>query len=326
MNYNELILLLLLIITLLILIFHYYINICNNTLTEPFSSIMVGDKSCLVTEDQEFPTGKTSLTTYNAFKNQVQELNYHSDYTCKARLGDNGVNNIFYSSNNSYTSDISANKLLLAYNCLEYSPTDIKNKLIETGNFTNNDLIIIGHDKCIINDNKTLENIIVEELSSNNNYTGPIYACIAQAPFLEGQQARGDIIAHGTSCYIKNNDKYGYCNYSNKSFKCHILLVKTSGKQSKIKEFVDFVKKNKTNDNLCHLFCHKNNNLGCGCLNLENSYDFGGEKYSSVCYGPDNNSNNGTINSAPITNYSMIYFLNPYNIDINIKPWNKYDY
>ena len=49
----------------IILIFHYYINICNNTLTEPFSSIMVGDKSCLVTEDQEFPTGKTSLTTYN---------------------------------------------------------------------------------------------------------------------------------------------------------------------------------------------------------------------------------------------------------------------
>jgi len=326
MNYNELILLLLLIMTLLILIFHYYINVCDNTLTEPFSSNMVGDKSCLVTEDQEFPAGETSMTTYNAFKNQVHELNYHSDYTCKARLGDNGVNNIFYSSNNSYTSDISANKLLLTYNCLEHSPTDIKNKLIETGNFIDSDLIIIGHDKCIINDNKTLENIIVEELGSNNNYVGPIYACISQAPFLEGQQARGDIIAHGTSCYIKDNVKFGYCDDINKSFKCHILLVKTGGKQSKIKGFVDFVEKNKTNDNLCHLFCYKNNNLGCGCLNLENSYDFGGEKYSSVCYGPDKTSNDGLINSVPITNYSMIYFLNPYNIDLNIKPWNKYDY
>lgn len=322
MNYNELILLLLLIMTLLILIFHYYINICDNPLTEPFSSIMVGDKSCLITQNQEFPAGETSLTTYNAFKNQVHELNYHSDYTCKARLGNNGVNDIFYSSDNSYTSDINAKKLLLAYNCVEYNPTDIKNKLIEKGNFTNNDLIIIGHDKCIINDNKTLENIIIEELGSNN-YTGPIYACIAQAPFLEDQKARGDIISHGTSCYINNNDKYGHCDDSNKSFKCHILLIKTNGVHSKIQSFVNFVKENKTNDELCHLFCHKNNNLGCGCLNLENSYDFGGEQYSSVCLGPDDKNVKGV---APITNYSMIYFLNPYNIDLNIKPWNKYDY
>jgi len=287
---------------------------------------MVGDKSCLVTENQEFPAGKTLYTTYDAFKKKVSELNYHSDYTCKARLGDNGINNIFYSSNNSYTSDISSNKLLLAYSCLEHSPTDIKNNLKKNGNFTDNDLIIIGHDKCIINDKKTLENIIVEELGSNNNYTGPIYACISQAPFLEGQNARGDIMAHGTACYIKNNKKYGYCNDSNKSFKCHILLVKTGGEHSKIKEFVDFVKKNKTNNNLCHLFCHNNNNLGCGCLNLENSYDFGGEKYSSICYGSDKNSKDGKKIYSPITNYSMIYFLNPYNIEINIKPWIKYNY
>jgi len=324
MNYNELILLLLLIMTLLILIFHYYINVYDNTLTEPFSntSTMVGDKSCLITKNQEFPAGETSLTTYNAFKNQVYELNYHSDYTCKSRLGDNGVNNIFYGSDNSYTADISSKKLLLAYNCVEYSPTDIKNKLIEAGNFSNNDFSIIGDDRCLINDTTTLENIIVEELGSAN-YTGPIYACISQAPFLEGQKARGDIISHGTSCYIKNNDKYGYCNDSNKSFKCHILLVKTNGIHSKIKGFVDFVKKNKSNDKLCHLFCHKNNNLGCGCLNLENSYNFGGENYSSICLSPDESNKPGV---APITNFSMIYFLNPYNINVNINPWNKYDY
>ena len=323
MNYNELILLLLLIMTLLILVFHYYINVCDNTLTEPFSSAMVGDKSCLVTKDQEFPAGETSLTTYNAFKNQVHELNYHSDYTCKARLdGNNDANNIFYSTDDSYTADINAKNLLLAYNCVEYSPTDIKNKLIEAGNFTNNDFSIIGEDKCLINHNTTLENIIVEELGSAN-YTGPIYACIAQAPFLEDQKARGDIMSHGTSCYIKNNNKYGQCDDNSKSFKCHILLVKTNGVHSKIKGFVDFVKNNKTNDQLCHLFCHKNNNLGCGCLNLENSYDFGGEQYSSVCLGPDDKNVKGV---APITNFSMIYFLNPYNINVNIKPWNKYDY
>lgn len=323
MNYNELILLLLLIMTLLILIFHYYINVCNYTLTEPFSSVMVGDKSCITTQKQEFHAGETSLTTYDAFKNKIYELNYHSDYTCNARLnGNKNTNNIFYSTDGSYTADIIADKLLLAYNCVEYSPTDIKNKLIETGKFSNNDFSIIGHDKCILNDNKTLENIIIEELGSTN-YTGPIYACIAQAPFLEDQKARGDIISHGTSCYINNNDKYGYCNDSNKSFKCHILLIKTNGVHSKIKGFVDFVKENKTNDELCHLFCHKNNNLGCGCLNLENSYDFGGEQYSSVCLGPDDKNVKGV---APITNYSMIYFLNPYNKDVNIKPWNKYDY
>lgn len=322
MYYNQLILLLLLIMTLLVLIFHYYINVCNYKLAEPFSSIMVGDKSCLITQNQEFPAGETSLTTYNAFKNQVHEFNYHSDYTCNARLGNNGVNDIFYSSDNSYTSDINANNLLLAYNCVEYSPTDIRNKLIETGNFSNDDFSIIGHDKCITNDNKTLENIIVEELGSSN-YTGPIYACIAQAPFLQDQRARGDIITHGTSCYITNNDKYGHCEDSNKSFKCHILLIKTNGVHSKIKGFVDFVNENKTNDELCHLFCHKNNNLGCGCLTLENSYDFGGEQYSSVCLGPDDNN---VIGVAPITNYSMIYFLNPYNNYLNINPWNKYDY
>lgn len=323
MNYNELILLLLLIITLLILICHYYINVCDNSLTEPFTSIMVGDKSCLITNDEEFPAGETLLTTYDAFKNKAYELNYHSDYTCKSRLGDNGVNNIFYSSNDSYTADINAKKLLLAYNCVEYSPTDIKTKLIETGKFADTDFVIIGHDKCIIGVDKTLENIIAEELGSNNNYTGPIYACISQAPFLEDQKARGDIIAHGTSCYIRDKQKYGSCDDNNKYFKCHILLIKTNGIHSKIKGFVDFVKENKTSDELCHLYCHKNNNLGCGCLNLENAYDFGGEKYSSVCLAPDDKNVKGV---APVTNFSMIYFLNPYNINVNIKPWNKYDY
>jgi len=323
MDYNELILLLLLIITLLILIFHYYINVYEKSLTEPFTNVMVADKSCLITNNQQFPVGKTLLTTYNALKKQIYELNYHSDYTCKSRLGDNGVDNIFYSSDNSYTSDISSNKLLLAYNCAKYSPSDIKNKLIETGKFSNNDFSIIGEDKCLINDNKTIENIIIEELGSNNNYIGPIYACIAQAPFLEGQKARGDIISHGTSCYIKNNNKYGYCNDSDKKFKCNILLIKTNGIHSKIKGFIDFVKKNKSNDKLCHLFCHKNNNLGCGCLNLENSYNFGGENYSSICLSPDESNKPGV---APITNFSMIYFLNPYNINVNINPWNKYDY
>jgi len=323
MNYNELILLLLLIMTFLILIFHYYINICDNTLTESFSSIMVGDKSCLITENQEFPASNTILTTYDAVKNQIHEYNYHSDYTCKSRSGDEGVNNIFYSSKNSYTSDIISRKLLLAYNCVEHSPKEIKNKLLKTGNFSDSDLVIIGEDKCVIGDHRNIESIISDELGKNNNYVGPIYACISQAPFLEGQSSRGDIIAHGTSCYIKDNDKYGYCTDSDKHFKCHILLVKTNGVYSKIKGFVDFVKVNKTNDNLCHLFCHKNSKLGCGCLNLDNSYDFGGEKYHSVCLGPDEEGKPGI---APKTNFSMIYFLNPTNNNINIKPWNKYEY
>ena len=324
MNYNELILLLLLIMTFLILIFHYYINVCDNTLTESFSSIMVGDKSCLITENQELPTGDTILTTYDAIKNQVYEYNYHSDYTCEKRSGDEGVNNIFYSSGDSYTYDIISRKLLLAYNCVEDSPTSIKNKLLKTDKFSNDDLVLIGEDKCIMGNDKNIESVIADELNTNNNYVGPIYACIAQAPFLEGQSARGDIIAHGTSCYIKDNDKYGYCTDSDKLFKCHILLVKTNGVHSKIKGFVDFVKANKTNDSLCHLKCYKNSKIGCGCLNLEDSYNFGGEKYHSICLGHDKDDKPGV---APVTNYSMIYFLNPTNNNnVNIKPWNKYDY
>lgn len=321
MNYNELMLLLLLIMTLLILIFHYYINVCDNSVNEYFNSPMVGDSSCKTTEKDVFPIGENTKTTYAAFKDQSRELNYHSDYTCDVRMGNKGANNFIFSSDNSYTADISGNKLLLAYNCVDNSPTDIKNKLLKTNKFIENDLIIIGHDKCIIGSDKSLDDVILAELKGNT--IGPIYACVSQAPFLEEQKARDDIIAHGTSCYITNEDKYGKCENVTKKFKCHILLVKTYGKQEKIKGFVDFVKDNKTNDKLCHLLCHHDNKLGCGCLNLNNSYDFGGETYNSVCLGPDDKNVQGI---APVKNYSMIYFLNPYNNDANIKPWKKYEY
>jgi len=321
MNYNELMLLLLLIMTLLILIFNYYINVCDNSVNEYFNAPTVGDYSCRKTANEAFPIGENTKTTYKAFKDLSRELNYHSDYTCDVRMGNKGVNNFIFSSDDSYTADISGNKLLLAYNCVDNSPTDIRNKLLEKNKFAENDLIIIGHDKCIIGSDKSLDDVILAEL--NGNLTGPIYACISQAPFLEGQSARDDILAHGTSCYIDNEDKYGKCDNETKKFKCHILLVKTYGLRDKIKEFVDFVNSNKTNDRMCHLLCHTDTNLGCGCLNLDNSYDFGGESYNSVCLGPDDQN---TQVIAPVKNYSMIYFLNPYNTDANIQPWTKYEY
>ena len=318
MNYNELMLLLLLIMTLLILIFHYYINVCDNSINEYFdTSTKVGDYSCRKTENEAFPVGTNTKTTYNAFKDLSREFNYHSDYTCDVRMGNTGIENDLFSSNNSYTADISANKLLLAYNCVDNSPTNIRNKLFETNKFAPKDLIIIGHDKCIIGSDKSLDDVILAELKGNNNI-GPIYACVSQAPFLEGQKARNDIVAHGTSCYIENEGKYGKCADENKKFKCHILLVKTNGEQTKIEGFVNFVNQNKTNDKMCHLLCHSDNSLGCGCLNLENSYNFGGENYNSKCLGPDT-----TKGLSENVDYSMIYFLNPYNNDANIKPWNK---
>lgn len=321
MNYNELMLLLLLIMTLLILIFHYYINVCDNSVNEYFNSPMVGDSSCKKTKNEVFPVGKNTKTTYNAFKELSREFNYHSDYTCDVRMGNRGVDNDFFGSNNSYTADISGNKLLLAYNCVDNSPTNIRNKLLETKKFEKNDLIIIGHDKCIIGSDKSLDDVILAELNGNN--IGPIYACVSQAPFLENQYAREDILAHGTSCYIKNEGKYGKCEDENKKFKCHILLVKTNGDRAKIKGFVDFVKDNKTNDKMCHLLCHSDTNLGCGCLNLKNSYNFSEDSnskpYDSVCLGPDI-----TAGNPSSVDYSMIYFLNPYNNNANIKPWGEY--
>ena len=315
MNYNELMLLLLLIMTLLILIFHYYINVCDYSVNEYFNTPTVGDYSCRKTANEAFPIGTNTKTTYTAFKDLSREFNYHSDYTCDVRMGNTGIENDLFSSNNSYTADISGNKLLLAYSCVDNSPTNIRNKLLETSNFTQNDLIIIGHDKCIIGSDKSLDDVILAELNDNN--TGPIYACVSQAPFLEEQKARNDIVAHGTSCYIENEGKYGKCEDENKKFKCHILLVKTNGERSKIEGFVNFVSQNKTNDKMCHLLCHSDNNLGCGCLNLENSYNFGGENYNSECLGPDI-----TAGKSDNVDYSMIYFLNPYNNDAKIKPWD----
>lgn len=323
MNYNELMLLLLLIMTLLILIFHYYINVCDNSVNEYFNApkLNVGDYSCRKTPEEVFPIGENTKTTYTAFKDLSREFNYHSDYTCDVRMGNEGIDNDLFSSNNSYTADISGNKLLLAYNCVDNSPTNIRNKLLETYKFAPEDLIIIGHDKCIIGSDKSLDDVILAKLKDDSN-TGPIYACISQAPFLEGQNARNDIVAHGTSCYIEDEGKYGKCEDENKKFKCHILLVKTNGERSKIEEFVNFVKQNKTNDKMCHLLCHSDNSLGCGCLNLNKSYNFGGVDYNSVCLGPDKT--NDTSNNK--VDYSMIYFLNPYNNDVKINPWDKYLY
>jgi len=332
MNYNEIILLLLLLITMIVLIFHYFINVSDNSKVKEFFEVskIVGGKNCLETKLDMFDIGLTTKTTYDAFKNNFKDLNfknynYHTDYTCESRITPNTQ---FYGSKNSYTKDISSGDLLLAYNCIEMKPSNIKKHLLslESGNvFSDTDLLVLLSDKCELTTPDSI-NIIVRNHLQNTNI-GPVYVCISQAPFLADQKGRYDIVSHSNSCYIKPGDeeKYGGA-CSEKILKCEMLIVKTGGNKKKIKGFVETIQKFKSNNALCKLSCGKNPELGCGCLSQKNVYegkDFGGN-YDSVCLAPDF----AHIKQvAHITDYSMVYFVNPYNIKgVTIKSWPLYDY
>ena len=329
MNYNEIILLLLLIITFVVLMFHYFINVCDNSEIKEFFEVdyEVGGKNCLRTHPKRFPTAITTKTTYHAFKNNFEglnfnEYNYHTDYTCNARKTPNTP---FSAHDGSYTKDIISGDLLLAYNCIEMRPSKIKTYLLslENSKFINNDLIIVPTKDCILDNLSAIDNIVKKHLSGSSY--GPVYVCVSQAPFLAEQKGRYDIVRHLNSCYIKPGDeeKYGG-SCENKILKCEILIVKTNGEKNKIKAFVDTVRRFKSNNALCKLYCSKNPELGCGCLTEKNIYNFGDKNYDSVCLAPDFAHIKG---KAPITDYSMIYFLNPHNIHgVNILPWPIHDY
>lgn len=325
MNYNEIILLLLLIITFVVLMFHYFINVCDNSEIKEFFE--VGGKECLKEYPMRFPTGITTKTTYHAFKNNFEglnfnEYNYHTDYTCDAKINSNTP---FYAHDGSYTKDIISGDLLLAYNCIELRPSKIKTYLLQSknANFRDNELIIVPTNDCKLDNPRAIDNIVKRYLLGSPY--GPVYVCVSQAPFLAEQKGRYDIVRHLNSCYIKPGDeeKYGG-SCDNKILKCEILIVKTNGEKNKIKAFVDAVQRFKSNNALCKLYCSKNPELGCGCLTEKNIYNFGDKNYDSVCLAPDFAHMRGI---APITDYSMIYFLNPHNVHgVSILPWPIHDY
>lgn len=333
MNSNEIILVTLLIVTLILLVFHYLIDICDFSYKQPFKesfatiNVRVGDREpeCMIEDGKtRFDNdGFSSLTTLDAIKKKF-ERNYHTDYTCNARMGKgkNLKNNVFFGRNDNYTGDIVANNLLLAYNCIALRPKTLKAKLL---NLRFNDVKVFNEDNfsmiessdCDITSDESINELVKNNIKSD--VVGPVYVCISQAPFWEGMNARFTVDKHMTSCYIKNEEKYGKC--SNLVSKCEILLVYLNGNQRQIDTFAKYIKDNKSHHDLCHIKCNKGN-LSCGCMGLENAYSFNGgnDVYSSKCYGPDDKNVPGI---APLSDYSMIYFINPYNNKgVTTKPWN----
>lgn len=331
MDSNEILLIILLVITLLSLIFHYVIDICNFSLKTPFNEkfatkqVEVGGKdlNCMSMKGFDmFPIqGYSTLTTLDAIKDK-QTRNYHTDYTCDARVGKgpNLKNNIYFAKPGAYTSDIASNSLLLAYNCISLRPKTLKAKLLSlrlkgAQIFNEENFTIIESSECNLDSPAALESIIKSKLKTSSD--GPVYACVSQAPFWEGMNARFTVDQHMSSCYIKNSNKYGSCD--NLVSKCEILLIYLNSNKTLIDEFVKFVTNNKSYHDLCHIKCNKNT-LSCGCMSLENAYSFdnGADVYSSKCYAPDDKNVPGI---APLKDYSMIYFLNPYNTNVKINPW-----
>ena len=76
MNYNEMLLILLLIITFILLIFHFFINICDLSIKEPFNvdTYEVGGKKCIIEVNEPFPPAPEANTSLNSLSLATQYL------------------------------------------------------------------------------------------------------------------------------------------------------------------------------------------------------------------------------------------------------------
>jgi hypothetical protein len=336
MKYTDIILLLLL-ITFILLSIYYIVCVCEFKIYENFSeSSYVGDSSCLSTTLENLikpcDNCKNMTTTYDALKDNDQTMhNYHTDYTCAniSGLSNTSVNN-YNIDDGPYKYDIRNQHLLLSYKCVKLSPQELKVKVTAKGIFSvlSEEFIFekigtglnTGLNTKNIRDQ--IENKIKGMLISTNIKNGPIYACISQAPYLNGQKARYDIVQHGKGCF----DNGKACG-DNKLLKYEILLIFPEGDTNKINKFISIIKDNTSRNALCFLNCggidEKDSlTLGCGCLNKDNSYNNADDSsYNSICLAPDSDYNDDNMTNVK-ANYSIIYFINPHNLkDVEIKGW-----
>lgn len=237
--------------------------------------------------------------------------------------------------------DVRKGDPLLAFNCMKISP-EVFNKILSNyGGFgykyskiyNMDDNILINHIKSELE--AIIGNIKKTDITASK-IKGPVYAIISQSPYL---RYNGNII---NARFDTTNNKYSYYEEvlkddkiistfdKNKSLYTEIILVfplyKTI-KQSdnsisyvfesydkKTDYFLNGIKREvETNSALCFLKCNNSFNLTCGCLNSTPSMNKDipgsssgpeGEKgYSSKCSSEKNEK----------ADYSMMYFLNPYN-------------
>jgi len=341
MKYNDIILLLL-ILTFVLLSVYYIGCVCEfnvSGIKEAFTGIEhVGDTSCLSTTLVDIIRAcpgncSDSTTTFDALKKNEAERNYHTDYTCANIMG----SSIQYSvDNNPYKYDIRNQHLLLTYKCVKLSPIKLQEKLESQGISTMLSPLITldkvgtgtgtGTGLDTGNIRHQITNMVKNALTRANKTQGPIYACISQAPYLKGQKARFDIVQHGKGCY----DNGKACG-DTVLLKYQILLIFLDGDSQKINKFIQTVNANSSRNALCFLNCggldEKDSlSMGCGCLNVIDSYtnNDGSIKYDSVCLAPDSDFTPNSTTTNKNADYSIIYFLNPHNNDgVIITPWEK---
>jgi hypothetical protein len=195
---------------------------------------------------------------------------------------------------------------LLAYRCLNVSPTEIYNEFVDANIATTIDHIYIYNES-------SLNSFILTKIQEKKNLLegkkiiGPVYACISQSPYLRYSSdyinannglfktfldARIDILNNKNPFYLETINRHGVQGIvtdtndglSNpsivSSLYCHILIVyplydtdmilKEEGKKEQtaiIKEFLDeTMKKYYTDNELCFIRCNKSSTLNCGCL------------------------------------------------------------
>lgn len=265
-------------------------------------------------------------------KSGNSELQYHTNF----------YNNTIANDYNNYT-DIRNGDPLLAFSCMKVSPNYIKNLLLRNNRFGYKYSKLYNMDENslnihIENELKEIINIIKNTNNENNQdikIKGPIYAMISQSPYL---RYNGDII---NARFDTTNNKYSYYNEiiennkivssfdKNKSLYTEILLIFPSyytirvsnnelsyklGSKNNINVFINSIKHNfESNNDLCFLKCNNSFNITCGCLNTTSENNKNVENSSSGPEG-DKGYNAKCLSEKNVqTDYSMLYFLNPYN-------------
>lgn len=268
-------------------------------------------------------------------KSGNDNLQYHKDFYKNAIADKYG----------SYT-DIMKGDPLLTFNCMKIAPF-IRNMFLRYDkNNKKNDIFSYKYSKIYnINDNSLvnhikseLEAIIINIKKTDitaSKIKGPVYAIISQSPYL---RYNSQII---NARFDTTNNKYSYYNETlednkiissfdkNKALYTEIILVFPSYKTIKQSDnsisyvFESYEKTNyflneikrfvETNSDLCFLKCNNSFNLTCGCLNSTPSMNKdipgslsgpeGTKGYTAKCLSEKNEK----------TDYSMMYFLNPYN-------------
>jgi hypothetical protein len=275
-------------------------------------------------------------------------LNDNCIYTAKS-LEKSGNSSLQYHTNfynntiaNDYSgfTDVRKGDALLAFNCLKISPDSLNTMINSNGKYgykyskiyNTNDNTLTTHIESELKE--IIENIKKTDPSAIK-LKGPVYAFISQSPYL---RYKGNII---NARFDTTNNKYSYYNEivednkivssfdKNKALYTEIILVfplyKTITNSDKslsyifvsnnnINDFINEIKNNvESNYDLCFLKCNNSFNLTCGCLNStpemnkdvtgSSSGPEGANGYTAKC---------STEKNEPM-DYSMMYFLNPYN-------------